>query len=219
MGGGPVAVDINANLKAFLDNRAPGARYASFDYCFNHFQDTRERGELDRLSEGEGLLLSSLQLGFYLASWGMMRGSGDLLQRSVRDLVPVVRTIVEEPTSTWELDAHSYADRANEVLALSSRIRRAFTVSASDTLVTKTMLGVFGCVPAFDRYFRLGFGCSTLCKSALRRIGEFYDDNRAALEEAKVFTLDFSTGLDTDRCYSKAKIIDMVFFQEGLGRG
>jgi hypothetical protein len=45
--------------------------------------------------------------------------------------------------------------------------REAFKVSrvnASDTLVTKTMQGVFGCVPAFDRYFRIGFGCQTLTK-------------------------------------------------------
>jgi hypothetical protein len=213
-----MTVDIDANLKAFLDDRAPGARYASFDYCFNHFQEARERRALDRLADGEGLLLSCLQLGFYLASWGMMRGSGDLLQRSVRDLVPVVRKVVAEPDATWELDAHSYRDHADEVLALARRIRLAFTVHASDTLVTKTMLGVFGCVPAFDRYFRRGFGCSTLCKGALSRIGEFYEENRANLETKRVLTLDFCSGRDTGRFYSQAKVIDLVFFQEGLNR-
>jgi hypothetical protein len=211
-----MTVDIDGNLKSFLDDRTPEARFASFDYCFNHFQQARETGELKRLAHGEGLMLSCLQLGFYLASWGMMRGSGDLLQRSVRELVPVVQTIAGEPASTWELDAHSYAGGAGEVLALSSRIRKAFTVSASDTLVTKTMLGVFGCVPAFDRYFRIGFNCQTLCRRALTRIGEFYEDNQAEIDAQKVFTIDFATGLDTERRYSRAKIIDMIFFQEGL---
>jgi hypothetical protein len=92
---------------------------------------------------------------------------------------------------------------------------KAFTVSASDILVTKTMLGVFGCVPAFDRYFRKGFGCHTLCRDALLRIGTFYEDNRARIDGQRIFTLDFISGLDTARTYPRAKIIDMIFFQEG----
>lgn len=39
-----MAANIDANLKAFLADRAPGARYASFDYCYNHFQEAREAG-------------------------------------------------------------------------------------------------------------------------------------------------------------------------------
>ena len=80
------------------------------------------------------------------------------------------------------------------------------------------MLGVFGCVPAFDLSFRRGFHCQTLCKRALQRIGEFYQDNQAEIDAAQVPTLDFATGADTERRYSRAKIIDMVFFQEGLRR-
>jgi hypothetical protein len=82
-----MTVDIGANLTAFLDQRAPEARYASFDCCFNYFQEARETRETDRLADKDNLMLSCLQLGFYLASWGMMRGSGDLLQRSIRELV------------------------------------------------------------------------------------------------------------------------------------
>ena len=80
-----MTVDIEGNLNMFLRSRAPGARYASFDYCFNHFQEAREAGQTERLADKD-LLLSCLQLGFYLASWGMMRGSGDLLQRTIPEL-------------------------------------------------------------------------------------------------------------------------------------
>jgi hypothetical protein len=56
---------------------------------------------------------------------------------------------------TVDIDANLAAfclgTRTHEVLALSRRVRRAFSVPASDILVTKTMLGVFGWVPAFDR--------------------------------------------------------------------
>jgi hypothetical protein len=216
-----MTVDIEANLQAYRRHGSPEGRYASFDYCYNYFQDAREAVETDRLADEDRRQSSCLQLGFYLASWGMMRGSGDLLQNSVRGLVPVVEQIAEESTSTWDLDADSYAHSAEAVLALSRRIGRAFQASevdASDTLLTKTMLGVFGCVPAFDRYFRVGFHCQSLCKGALRKIGEFYEDNQAEIDAVQVPTLDFLTGDETKRQYSQAKIIDMVFFQEGLSR-
>jgi hypothetical protein len=213
-----MTVNIDANLAAFMGYRTPETRYASFDYCFNHFQEARESGDTAKLADDDHRMLSCLQLGFYLASWGMMRGSGDLLQRSVRDLVPVVEMIAAEPASTWAFDAHCLGARTEEVLALSRRLRRAFTIPASDILVTKTMLGVFGCVPAFDRYFRMGFGCQTLCGDALVRIGNFYIDHHAKIDAHRVFTLDFDSGLDTKRQYSRAKIIDMIFFQEGLNR-
>jgi hypothetical protein len=216
-----MTVDIEANLNAYRRHGSPESRYASFDYCYNYFQEARDAGETDRLADEDRRMSSCLQLGFYLASWGMMRGSGELLQNSVRGLVPVVEQIADESTSTWELDAHSYANDAEVVLALSRRIRVAFQASevdASDTLVTKTMLGVFGCVPAFDLNFRRGFHCQTLCKRALRRIGEFYEDNRAEIDAVQVPTWDFLTGDETKRQYSRAKIIDMIFFQEGISR-
>ena len=211
-----MTVDVDARVKAFLGERNSGARPASFDFCFNHFQDARDRDELDDLKDGSGLVLSSLHLGFYLASWGMMRGSGELSRRSVRELFPVVRAIVAEPPRTWAIDVHGYETDIDELLEVSRRIRGAFMVNASDTLVTKTMLGVFGCVPAFDRYFRIGFGCSTLCRSALEKIGRFYQNNTAAVDGAQVLTLDVATGLTTDRRYPRAKIIDMVFSEEGI---
>jgi hypothetical protein len=127
----------------------------------------------------------------------------------------VVKQIAVEPASTWDLDAHSLTDSADEVLALSDRLRAAFAITASDIMLTKTMLGVFGCVPAFDRYFRMGFGCSTRCKPALKKIGKYCDGNQAEIDSYDIFTLDFASGLDAERRYTKAKIIDMVFFQEG----
>lgn len=211
-----MTANIDANLKTFLGDRVPEARYASFDYCYNHFQDARDAGTVDQLADEDQRLLSCLQLGFYLASWGMMRGSGDLLYRSVRDLIPVVECIAAEPADVWDLGAGDLASNPDAVLELSRRIRTAFSIKASDILVTKTMLGVFGCIPAFDRYFQLGFPVATLCKDAVVRIGRYYAANQQAIDGHDVRTLDFATGDDTERRYPPSKIIDMVFFQEGI---
>ena len=134
-------------------------------------------------------------------------------------MAPVVRQIATEPASIWDLDAHSYADNADEVYDLSGRVRGAFELSgvrASHTLVTKTMLGVFGCVPALDQFFQTGFQCGGLTKPTLRRIGQFCLDNQAEIDASRVFTLDFVTEQETKRRYSRAKVIDMVFFQQGI---
>ena len=214
----PATVDITGTIAAFRTGRDTRNRYASFDYCFNHFQEAREAGDTSRLADDDRRQSSCLQLGFYLASWGMLRGSSGLLWRSAAGLAPVLKQIASEPASIWDLDAHSYADDADEVYDLSRRVRAGFKdagVRASDTLVTKTMLGVFGCVPALDHFFQTGFQCGGLTKPTLRRIGQFCLDNQAEIDASRVFTLDFVTEQETKRRYSRAKVIDMVFFQQG----
>jgi hypothetical protein len=86
----------------------------------------------------------------------------------------------------------------------------------SEILVTKIMLGVFGNVPAFDNYFKRGFGCSTFGPKAIHRIGAFYSNHRTRLDAIKIPVLDFDGGV-TELCYPTAKIIDMVFFTVGQG--
>lgn len=211
-----VQIEITANVNSYVGDRRASARYASFDYCYNHFQSARERGELEALADGEGLTTACLQLGFYLASWGMMRGSSQLLQRSIRELIPVIRTIVAEPPATWALSVRDIDNYSREALALHRRIKSAFTFDASDILITKTILGVFGSVPAFDRYFCAGFGCSTMSRKSLHRVAQFYEANQATIDAINVATLDVVSGSSTARRYPAGKIVDMVFFVEGL---
>lgn len=148
----------------------------------------------------------------------MMRGSTELLRRSVRHLIPLIETIAEAPKEVWEIDAHAYTpDGVSVIFDTADRIRTALGNKASDTLVTKIMLGTFGCIPAFDNLFRQGFGCATFGAKALRRVGEFYVANRAIVERNRVATLDFASGSRTNRRYTRAKVIDMIFFVQGRG--
>jgi hypothetical protein len=159
-------LDVEGNLAAYRSKLTRTGRYASFDYCFNHFRSFHERNELDSMLDDEYLQVSCLQLGFYLASWGMFRGSSPLLQRSARHYVPVIEAIVNMPAPVWMLDANEYSnDNLVMLLDAFNRIRTAFPSPATDTLVTKTMLGVFGCVPAFDSYFKRGLSMWTFSRS------------------------------------------------------
>lgn len=210
------SIDIEANLKIYLGAREPTGRYASFDYCFNHFQFHREQDRLPDLVEGEVLQLSCLHLGFYLASWGMLRGSSHLLRRSVKHYVPLIEVIANAPPEIWALDAEHYGDgNCAGLFETAQHIRAALPEGASQVLVTKILLGVFGCVPAFDTYFRKGFGVSQFGPRGLRKIGEFYASNAAVIERHRVPTLDFESGEPTERRYTQAKVIDMIFFVAG----
>ena len=57
----------------------PNGRYRSWEYCYKAFHDARgnTNADVDYLS---------LQLAFYLASWGMYRGSSFLLQKDYKNL-------------------------------------------------------------------------------------------------------------------------------------
>lgn len=223
-------VDIEANLTRFLGTREPTLRYASFDYCFNYFQSHRQ--DPAALVSPGGLETSCLQLGFYLASWGMLRGSSAMLWRSSKHLAPLVDVIADDLDYLWDLDVDGYnAETIPKLREAERAVRRALRdapevetslegngvkdVVASEILTTKILLGVFGCVPAFDTYFRLGFRVSTFGPKALWKVKEFYDANAEVLNSFHVPTVDFASGEPTDVNYPKAKLIDVVFFVEG----
>ena len=147
------------------------------------------------------------------------RGSAKLLSRSVRCFVPAVEAIVNAAPEVWDIDADGYTPEAIEtILSTSSALGSALPGGQSHTLVTKTMLGVFGCVPAFDTYFKRGFGVWAFGRNALMGISAYYKDNADIIERNRVRTWDFNTAEQTKRRYTRAKIIDMIFFIEGTRR-
>jgi hypothetical protein len=214
---------IEANIQAFTfggsKNKGlqPNERYASFDYCFNYFQNMKDSGKVRDLASAENLETSCLHLGFYLASWGMLRGSSSLLQKSARFLETLIQYLAQAPVELWEIDAHCYSSENIQMLLECKRqIGRALTpCGATDTLASKIMLGVFGNVPAFDQNFKYGFGVSTFGKLALEKIQEFYFEHQTVIERNRPYTIDFVTGKPTHRRYTRAKVIDIIFFIQG----
>lgn len=212
--------DIDGNVGRYLAGRSDTARYSSFDYCNNYFASFRDAGRTAALADPAHLQMSCLQLGFYLASWGMFRGRAELLSHSAKRLAPVIDAIVAAPAPMWTVDAGGYDTEGQRLLFDVERsLRHALPGGRSTTLVTKTMLGVFGCVPAYDRFFRTGFGVTTFGRKSLAAINEYYLANAKTIDRLRVPTLDFTTGAETARTYTRAKVIDMAFFIEGAGLG
>ena len=103
------------------------------------------------------------------------------------------------------------------ILEIRNAVRHAYEPFgiATDTLVTKVLLGTVGCLPALDRYFIAGFRLAGFEYSVLNdrfvdRILKFCFDNAEVLyaEQARI---QVSTGVR----YPLMKLADMAFFQNG----
>lgn len=212
--------NITQTISSFKNTLAPTDRSASFDYCYNYFSTTDDlTKEMER---------SCLTLGLYLASWGMYRGSSFILQKSVKHYQPTIEYLNELDKSYWSIDIDKY-DEANmaKILEVYSKVKGKLIPKNHThlTLTTKVLLGVFGFVPAYDRFFRNTFkqifngecGFSVMNKESLLCLKKFYDTNQIEIDTLanETFTIDFLTEKKTSINYSKAKIIDMYGLQKG----
>ena len=204
------------NVERFMSERnGPASRNAAYDHCFNYFRGHFEQGHVDVVANKQNRQLSSLHLGFYLASWGMFRGSAKLLQHSSAALVPVVELISKAHETIWKVDVSDYSEESiYNILKFKNDLAGIVPGGNSDTLTSKIMLGVFGCVPAFDGYFRKGSGLWGFNKRSLLKIHAYYRSNQNIIESCRRDTISFD-GRVIERRYSQAKVIDMIFFIEG----
>ena len=213
-------VDPLEHTERYMKGRSDQSkRYASWDHCFNYFRQAHDEQRLHSLTSGEELQTSCLHLGFYLASWGMYRGKAQLLQRSSSVLAPLVEVVASAPSDIWKLDVENYNEESLALLLKwAEKVRLSLPGRSSDTLVTKAMLGIFGNVPAFDRYYRSGIGSFRLNEQSLKRIKTYFDEHHAKIKSLQVPTIDFA-GNETQYRYTQAKVIDMIFFVAGGGMG
>jgi hypothetical protein len=215
-----IKTDIETIVNKFKSQSNPDDRYTSFDYCYNYFRTTNDLTQ--------DIEKSCLVLGFYLASWGMFRGSSFLLKKSVRHFEPTIRYIATLDKSVWEIDADNYDEKNIQTIIKIYKDIKICLINKDNsdlTLITKILLGVFGFIPAFDNYFCNSFraisdgqcGFRKLNIKSLSFIKIFYESNKTIIERLsdETFTTDFMTGQKTTINYPKAKIIDMYGFTSG----
>jgi hypothetical protein len=201
------------------------------------FSRSNEPKHLQELVADKNKEKSCLHLGFFLASWGMFRMSGKLGQGvNAKHFLRLIDEISQWDGShpyaaIWDIDVPDYdvVEKRELLMKCCASIKQLVLPTdqrASRTLVTKIMLGIFGCVPAFDDLFTATFrslygtkrGCAfrSFDDNALVKIHDFYVKHSLTVDKnAKgTRTLDFQTGRETQVSYTKAKIIDMIGFQK-----
>ncbi len=215
-------VKLSETIRAYHGTGGEHHRYRSWEHCYRYFQTAGPRGLLADPKH------AALQLAFYLASWGMYRGSSFLLQFAYTIHMPLIRTITAKRFSDlWRIDMGSdpsHSEMMPIVLELMNDVRETYRPFAdenesglpSDTLVTKIILGTFGCVPACDQFFLVGIKLHGMKYSAvneffLDRMLEFCRGNLKGLQREQRRIAERS-GLN----YPLMKLIDMHFWQWGF---
>lgn len=212
---------MKREINRFLQSKGQYDRYASYDYCFNYFRKVKG-DDLTQDMEKSCMVLMS-----YLASWGMYRGSAYLKEHSAKIFEELIIYISRSEDVVWNVDINTYPKHIPLLINTYEEIKDKLQVGTSvhKTLITKIMMGVYGNVPALDKYFCKGFKHITNGRCAFSSFGEkslttlynFYQ-NRSSLVDslsASYKTLSFQTGKPTRIHYTRAKIIDMYGFMIG----
>jgi len=125
-------------------------RERSFDLCHQYFISFCDQPS--GLLEESNRQTSCLHLGWFLASFGMLRNS-DLLSRNLVVFESVIDVVSQYPLWNVDLDALNVKANVDRLCDCYREINKAFglgQVHCTETLATKVMLGVYGCFPALD---------------------------------------------------------------------
>jgi hypothetical protein len=199
----------------------PYHRYRSWDHCFRAFSLSEE-------SE-----IHVLELAFYLASWGMYRGSSGLLQKNYLIHKGAVDILLSNSSQKLRCskDREVTKDDIKAILNMKSQLAKhyksiTFTkgadevkpISPTDTLLTKIMLGTLGCVPAYDRYYIEGLKemkikHKSFNETSLNELFDFIELNKPEILIAQKLIM-----TETQSHYPIMKILDMYFWQIGYDK-
>lgn len=195
-------------------------RYMSWQHCYKAFTENRNK------TDPQTIDFLALHLAFYLASWGMYRGSSFLFQKDYKVHTPIVQMLQQEkyaPLQGISAENLCKASKLTLLEEISARIKTCYAEekpsfegvpnNATDTLVTKILLGTLGCVPAFDRYYvqavkKHHISSGQYGSVSVHRIAKFYCDH---LEEFEKLRRELSCcGVE----YPPMKLMDMCFWQD-----
>lgn len=199
-------------------------RYMSWEHCYKIFSDSRKL----KLSE-EIIDDLCLHLSFYLASWGMYRGSSFLLQKDYKVHKEAIKEIFkQEYNNLLGIQCKEYFNKENQValIKLTDNLKEIYKkirlsvkqkdikIEVSDTLITKILMGTLGCVPAYDRYFISGIreykiASGSYNERSILNLCEFYKNNFLSFEESRK-----NMKIDNLK-YPQMKLIDMCMWQIG----
>ena len=203
--------------------RDKNGRSRSWEHCYRVFRDART----DPSPDCDYL---SLHLAFYLASWGMYRGSSFLLQKDYKVLVPIVEEILKPEydclfgvacTDLRESEVQGSLKELGDYIAehfglIRDEVAgREVPTPVSPVLITKILMGTLGCVPAYDRFFVDGIKkyrvtTQEYSRNSLLKLVGFYEEHNDRLEEAR-------RGMRVgDLTYPQMKLLDMGFWQIGF---
>ena len=185
-------------------------RDRSFEHCYTFFQSYRK--------DSTKRIDITLHLFSFLASWGMLRNSF-LMGKDYLLLSPVVDILCDDKYDDlihMDLSLNNSQYWTDKILLIRDEISSCYgdSIHMTETLISKILLGTFGCVPAYDDYLKSGLKmkgmCQTLNRCSLSQIFQFASQN---IEDINCEILNIEQARKIK--YPVMKIIDSYFWQIG----
>jgi hypothetical protein len=225
---------INAIVEEIVKNQ--GQRFGngqSWEFCHAYFIEHKEalRSANDIADE------AALHLGFYLANWGMFRGSGQLMRANYLFEKEIVRILLGRRfNSLFAFDwlRADYEAQIELLFDLVGELKRFMKeaelyedngdlchVSATDTLITKIIMGTMGCVPAYDRFFCAGLNmysgsnCKVPQSFNAKSFGRLLRFSKEDSTLKDIYGAHVRT-VKGDVIYTPMKLLDLYFWRIGF---
>ncbi len=199
----------------------PFHRYRSWDNCHQAFLGDTPTDK------------HCLELAFYLASWGMYRGSSGLLQKNHLIHQGAVEILFSKDNQPLKCNSKQEVspEKIPHILQIQKQLATHYSnilftrgstlqkpITPTDTLISKILLGTFACVPAYDRYFINGLNEAGLKHSkfnadSLKELFTFINDNKTEINKCQTLIQQ-----KIQKHYPVMKVLDMYFWQVGYDK-
>lgn len=215
-----IIVDINNLIKGGKDiydemTATPYSIDYSWEHCHGAFLKIKNKYNNPKndmtLDEMDFLCLS---LGWYLASWGMLRNS--FLNEYSHEIHKAAIQLIYDHRwdSLWDINYATLTQtQAKCIQTLATELEDTYIhYQLTDTLKTKILLGTIACVPAYDRFFvcalRHSMNKTNLCAESLLELREVYTTYISEFASMQAHCKHGN--------YPSAKLLDMCFFRYGV---
>lgn len=169
------------------------------------------------------------ELFIFLANWGMVARGAFLMQHSYRILIPVIKILSNEKykilqnpkIDVVEQNIDKIIELKDEISSVLSRFSGNKSNVVSDTLLSKIIMGVFGCTVTYDTYIKeelLGeksknsgrtgrIASASFSENSLKAICVYYKENIKKLE-----LLRDRFKMPDGKLYPSLKFLDMLMW-------
>jgi hypothetical protein len=213
-------------VNTYIEHYSKDCRSASFDMCYGYFQ-THKGKELKADIEKACLVLWS-----YLASYGMLRGSNKVvLDKNPFYLEELIGYIADNDLSDIDVSDYDDGNKLKRIISAYEDISNKLGFGYQDEMgidqafvpsiafITKVMLGVYSCVPAFDTFFceflknDVSARC-VFCEATLRSVKQFFVGNGINPIDQLV-TYAYDNTKNKSFKFNFARQVDMYGFEKG----
>lgn len=183
---------LTKNIKNFTDKIThKHHRYQSWEICYEYFQ----KNVINNPNYDKNY--AALMLGFYLASWGMYRGSSKLLTEYTytihKGAIDIIRNnqdnlydCYKALVNYYKLDKNTTKNNKT-IKSKNKNTKNNKGVSTTSTLISKIILGTLGAMPAYDKFLQDGikcFNCKFKCK--IKQSINFNDANKFKIDRNRI---------------------------------